>query len=52
MVPASDCEIVDDGTVTLRELNEFEAKGCEARNSKDLWFRKEMESLKRDLQRQ
>ena len=49
MVPASDCEIVDDGTVTLKELNEFEAKGYEARNSKDLWISKELESIKRDL---
>ena len=28
---------------------EFEAKGYRARNSRDLWFCKELESLKRDL---
>ena len=52
MVPASDCEIVDDGTVTLKELTRLEAEGYEARNSKRLWFQKEMKSLKQDLQRQ
>ena len=52
MVPASDCVIVDDGTVTLKELTELEAKGYEAKNSKRLWFQKEMASLKQDLQRQ
>ncbi len=31
------------------ELKEFEAKGYRARNSRDLWFIKELESLKRDL---
>lgn len=51
MVPASDCEIVDDGMVTLKELTELEAKGYEAKNSKRLWFQKEMASLKQDLQR-
>jgi len=49
VVPASDCEIVDDGQVTLKELNEFEAKGYEAKNSKDLWISKELENIKRDL---
>ncbi len=52
MVPASDCEIVDDGTVTPKELTRLEAEGYETRNSGSLWYRKEMESLKRDLQRQ
>ncbi len=49
MVPASECEIVDDGRITPKELKEFEAKGYRARNSRDLWFIKELESLKRDM---
>jgi len=31
------------------ELKELEAKGYRARNARELWFSKELESLKRDL---